>query len=341
MFYPIGIYLAEASNIQSTSGCEANITKWFAKKMSSLTNNVHTDILGNVIAHKAGNNSLKIMLVAHADEIGFMVTNIDERGFMSIRPIGGVDASVMPGTMITICGYKETIMGCVGKNAIHLQKDEPSAPKFEELWVDIGCASKEEAQAKIRIGDYATFTPNYYKQSESVVCSKSLDDRVGIAVLLCLAERLKDTAINCDLYLVASVQEELGMRGAQVATNAIRPDICIAIDVTHANDYPSARVVTTDIKLGKGTVITIGPNVDTSIGKGLVNQAESNGIDYQIEPIPCPTGTDARVVQNSCLGVRTAVLSIPCRYMHTPTEMVSLKDAEDTICLLHQYITSL
>ena len=137
------------------------------------------------------------------------------------------------------------------------------------------------------------------------------------------------------------MQEELGSRGVQVATNAIRPDICIAIDVTHANDYPTARVITTDIKLGKGTVITIGPNIDSNLGKELISTAESNNIDYQIEPIPCPTGTDARIVQNSCLGVRTAVLSIPCRYMHTPVEMISLKDAEDMVNLLYKYITSL
>ena len=172
--------------------------------------------------------------------------------------------------------------------------------------------------------------------NETIV-SRALDDKIGLAVLVGVAQNLSE--IKADVYLVASVQEELGARGAQMVSKYVKPDVGIAIDVTHATDYPTMNPVKDgEISLGKGAVVPLGPNMHKDMSKQLVSIAQEYGIPIQIEAIAKPTGTDAREIQVSGCGTKTGLISIPCRYMHTPNEIVSLRDAEYAIRLLTEYL---
>ena len=197
----------------------------------------------------------------------------------------------------------------------------------------------EDALTKVQVGDVATFEPNAQLLSDDTILSKSLDDKIGLAILLGLARNLQSISTDSDIYLVASIQEELGARGAQMVSEAIRPEIGIAIDVTHATDYPTmSPAADGDIRLGKGAVIPLGPNMTKGINQSLIAIAEAHKIPYQVEAIAKPTGTDARMIQVAGQGIKTGLISIPCRYMHTPGEMVSLSDADSAISLLTEFL---
>ena len=238
-------------------------------------------------------------------------------------------------------GQQGLVTGVIGKKPIHLQDKSENTKQLEpeDLWIDIAAKDKADAQSKVQIGDVATLQGNPVQLNDTLLLSKSLDDKIGLAVLMGLAQNLQTLQTDKDIYLVASVQEELGARGAKMITEAIRPDIGIAIDVTHATDYPTMSPAKDgDISLGKGAVIPMGPNMSKGINQQLISLAKSNGIPYQIEAIARPTGTDAREIQVAGTGIRTGLISIPCRYMHTPSEVVSLADADSAIALLSAYL---
>lgn len=310
----------------------------FRDSVSSYVDEISTDAMGNCIAHKKGEGP-KVMITAHADEIGLMVHYIDEKGFLYFKEIGGVDTALLMGRKVLVHGNDGSVIGVIGKKPIHLQdKKNPSLEiNPEDLWIDIAARDGNEARAKVSIGSIATILADVSYLSNTVVASKALDDRIGIFVLTEIARQLN--AIKADVYLVATVQEELGARGAQVAAETIKPSIGIAIDVTHATDYPTSNAVHDgDIQVGKGVVISNGPNMDKTLTSKIKKIADEAKIPYQMEAIARPTGTDARMIQVSGTGVKTGLLSIPCRYMHTPNEVVSLDDADACIRLLVKYL---
>lgn len=297
------------------------------------------DLLGNKIKHIGGKGK-KLMLIAHADTIAMMVTYIDERGFINVKPAGGIDVSMLPCRCVSISHNGQDVIGVIGKRPIHLQRPENEGKiSWEDIWIDIGSTSKEETLQKVSVGDYAYYCSQSVKLSNGLITDKGLDDACGLQVLRNIGDQIVSEELVYDLYLVESNYEEIGMRGAMVAANEISPDLCIAIDVTHATDYPGMNPIREgDIKVGGGCVLAIGPNVDNDIYTRLRSIAENNGIPYQIEPSPYPTGTDANIVQVTGCGVRTAVVSIPCRYMHTPQEVVSTKDIEAATSLILNFL---
>lgn len=326
--------------MECPSGNEEQVTEYFAQSINEYVDDVKFDINGNCIAHKIGDGK-KIVLMAHADEVGLLISYIDERGFLYFNEIGAIDTNILPGQRISIQGKNGIITGVIGKKPIHLQDRADGSKELmpEDLWIDIAAKDKEDAMSKVQIGSFATFISTPLIMQNSLIASKSLDDRIGIAILISVAKELQNKKNDYDIYYIASVQEELGGRGAQTVTNKILPDIGIAIDVTHATDYPTTSPIKDgDIALGKGTVIALGPNMNKSISKSFIDIAEQNNIKYQIEPIAKPTGTDARTMQIIGEGVITGLLSIPCRYMHTPNEIVSLDDAYSTITLLSEFL---
>lgn len=188
-------------------------------------------------------------------------------------------------------------------------------------------------------GDYAYFCSNYEELLNDLITGSYFDNLVGLNVLLKLAEQLYKEDTLWDIYFVASNHEEIGMRGASVVAHSIKPDICICIDVTHATDYPTMNVISDgDIKLGEGCVLAKGPNIYPALFKGLEETAIKFKIRYQVEVSPYPTGTDANVIQLSDMGVKTAVVSVPCRYMHTPHEVCSKKDIESAIRIISEFL---
>lgn len=332
--------LFESLRMPSPSGSEEQVTSLFRDFVSPYVDEVYIDVNGNCIAHKRGSGQ-KIMFMAHADEIGLMISYIDDRGFLYFKEIGGVDTNILPTQHVTIMGKNGPIKGVIGRKPIHLQEKSDNAKQLnpEDLWIDIAAKDKTDAESKVQIGSVATFESNAIGFSDTLILSKSLDDKIGLAILMGLAQNLQSLSTDLDIYLVASVQEELGARGAQMVSEAIRPDIGIAIDVTHATDYPTMSPAKDgDINLGKGVVIPMGPNMSKGINQALINLAKVNNIPYQIEAIARPTGTDAREIQVAGTGIQTGLISIPCRYMHTPSEVVSLADADSAIALLSAYL---
>lgn len=297
------------------------------------------DILGNKIRHIGGKGK-KLMLIAHADTVAMMVTYIDERGFINVKPAGGIDVNMLPCRCVSISHDGQDVIGVIGKRPIHLQRPENDGKiSWEDIWIDIGSTSKEETLQKVSIGDNAYYCSQSVELSNDLITDKGLDDACGLQVLRNIGEHIAPEELAYDLYLVESNYEEIGMRGAIVVANEISPDLCIAIDATHATDYPGMNPIREgDIKIGGGCVLAIGPNVDKDIYTRLRSIAENYGMPYQIEPSPYPTGTDANIIQVTGRGVRTAVVSIPCRYMHTPQEVVSTKDIEATTSLILNFL---
>lgn len=298
------------------------------------------DVLGNIIAHKSGVGK-RIMLVAHYDVVCLMVSHIDENGFLYVKPSGYIDASILQARKVIIRHGEKSIIGIIGKRPIHLIRDNNSSKvAFENLWVDIGAKSRSEALQMVSKGDYAYFCSDYETMPNNIITGSYLDDQVGLNVLLKLAEQLSNKEMHWDAYFVASNHEEVGMRGAPVVAHSIRPDICICIDVTHATDYPTMNIISDgDVKLGQGCVLAKGPDIYPALFYELEKVAIKQNIMYQIEVSPYPTGTDANVIQQSGNGVKTTVVAIPCRYMHTPNEVCSANDIEAAINLIASFMS--
>lgn len=324
----------------SPSGSEEQITELFAEQIRPFVDEVTTDVNGNCIAHKQGTGP-KVMLMAHADEIGLMISYIDDRGFLYFNQIGGIDTNILPGLRVVIQGKQGPIIGIIGKKPIHLQNEKETGNSLspDDLWIDIAASDKADALTKVQIGSVATYEPHVQVFTDDRLLSKSLDDKIGLAVLLGVAKVLHLNPSLADIYFVASVQEELGARGAQTASEVILPEIGIVVDVTMATDHPSTSPAKDgDISLSKGPVIPVGPNMNKGINLSLTNIANSSQIPYQVEAIAKPTGTDARMIQVAGQGIKTGLVSIPCRYMHTPGEMISLSDADHAVTLLAEYL---
>lgn len=314
----------------------------FFEAIKPFVGEVSIDVLGNIIAHNPGTGK-RIMLIAHQDVVCLMVTHIDENGFLYVKPAGGIDVSVLPARKVLIKHGEKSIMGIIGKKPIHLMREESNAKvNYENLWIDIGAKNQAEALSMVCKGDYAYFCSDYEELSNDLVTGSYFDNQIGLKVLLKLAEQLKNSKIPWDVYFVASNYEEIGMRGATVAAHTIQPEECICIDVTHATDYPTMNVICDgDIKLGGGCVLAKGPNIYQKIFKRLEEIAIRYDIQYQIEVSPYQTGTDANVIQLTWGGVKTAVVSIPCRYMHTPHEVCSKKDVESAIKIISEFMLSI
>ena len=299
-----------------------------------------TDVHGNVIAQKKGSGKLKLMVVGHADEIGMMVHYIDDDGYIKFKPIGGIDASLLPGLRVNIYHDKKIIRGVIGKKPIHLMEasERKKVQKLDKLWIDIGAKDKEEAEKKVSIGDPITFNPGMEELNENIVTTKGTDNKAGVFVAGALLESLKDIETAVSVYAVASVQEEIGLRGAITSAYGINPDIGIAIDVTHASDYPfMSKDKLGEISLSKGPVIAVGPNINPQVFKMLKEAASELDLNYQLEAAPRGTGTDANAIQITRSGVAAGLISIPNRYMHTPSEIISLKDLDEAVQLLNKF----
>lgn len=300
------------------------------------------DKLGNVIFLKKGTSqgeNVKIVLAAHIDEIGLMVKDIEENGFLKFSNIGGIDPRTILGQEVIVHGKKD-LFGVIGAKPPHLQddKEQNKAIKMEEMSIDIGL-SKDEVEKLVNIGDTITINRSLKKLQNGRVTSKALDDRAGTAALLECIKELSKLNHESDVYIVSTVQEEVSMAGALTSTYKINPDIGIAVDVgfgktPELEDYDS-------IKLGEGPGITLGGNIHPSLRQKLVSVAEEYNIPHQLEITPGPTGTDARAMQITKEGIPSLVLSIPLRYMHTSVEVVDMTDIKNTGKLLAFFINAI
>lgn len=324
----------------SPSGFERNAQNIVSCTMAKFLDKISEDIHGNLICVREANNTLNaktIMLMAHIDEVGMMVTYVEPCGLVRFTKIGGIDAQLMLGRSVSILHEDCSIKGVVGSLPIHMKnKDaQKNSLEFSEMWIDIGVTNREDAFKKIQIGDPIVIDSSSNSLSDTIVASRGCDDKAGVTTLIRTAEILKDNSTPNKVVFVTSVQEEIGTRGAMTASYNINPDVCIVIDVTHATDYPNVQKSKYgEINLGKGVVIPLGSDLSTPIQRQLMDIATERKIPFQRSALPGPSGTDAHAVQVSKGGCLTGLLSIPCRYMHTPVECISIVDLEHAAELL-------
>lgn len=339
--------IRELEGLYSPSG-EESLLRIFLRDVAVKADKVEEDNLGNLIIHKYAKKkgaAKTVMLTAHLDEVAMMVSHIDDSGFIRITNVGGLDASLMKGQRVTILHGREKVSGVVGSIPYHMSKDfSKKDMEFQDLWVDIGSTGMLNAEQKVSIGDYVLVEEGYQSLSDDVFCARGCDDKVGIAILWNILERMLSSreSLPFNLVFVFSAQEEVGLRGAQVASFSICPEVCIVVDVTHATDYPNInKNKYGKVNLGAGPVIPIGSNVSSAIQSQIIQVAQNRGISFQRLALPMSSGTDASVIQTSGCGCSTGLLSIPCRYMHSPAEVVSLSDIENCDKLLYEFIFTL
>jgi putative aminopeptidase FrvX len=337
-------FFRELVEAPSPSGFEEPAQEVYRKFVKKYADEVKTDVHGNVIAFRKGKGNLKLMISGHADEIGFMVNYIDNEGFIYFRPIGGVDPSLLPGLKVDIYTKKGKIRGVIGRKAIHMmEKEEKNKDlKIKDLWVDIGAKDKKQAENVTSVGDPITFQLGMEELQNNLVITKATDNKAGVFAAGALLKYLEKEKIDVNLFCVSSVQEELGLRGARTSAFGIAPDLGLAFDVTTSTDHPTTdKKKYGDISLNKGPVIAKGANINPVIFNMLLGVAKKKKIAYQIEAAPRATGTDANIIQLTRSGVATGLISFPNRYMHTPIEIVSLKDIENAVKLAEEFTKTL
>lgn len=326
----------------SPSGFEQPVQRIVRKRMKPFADTIDTDVHGNVIA---GLNTKKgaprVMLAGHCDQIAFMVNHIDDQGYIFVTQIGGIDPSVVPGLRVVVHSKHGPIDGVIGRRAIHLLKPDERGAKVElrGLWVDIGAKDKKETERLVRIGDPITYRLELVHLGTDLVAGPGFDNKCGTWVVMEALRLCAAKTIKCALYAVSTVQEEIGLRGAKTACFGIDPQVGIAVDVTHATDYPDVDKRTAgEVKIGAGPPISRGANINQQLEALLIKTAKAKRIPFQLEAAPGGTGTDANAMQLSRAGVATALVSVPNRYMHTPVEVVSLPDLEAAAKLIAETV---
>lgn len=305
------------------AGQESKVVEIIKEELEGHVDEMLVDSMGNLIAHKKGEGK-KIMLSGHMDEIGFMVTHIEKTGFLRFTNIGGHTPYTLKGLRVV---FDNGTVGVIDSHRV----DSPNDLKFDNMFIDVGAKDKEEAEKLVRIGDSCGFyNPTLVTQNRMV--GNSMDDRVGCAVLIKVAQELKDSPN--DIYYVFSVQEEVGLRGAKTAAYRINPDMGVALDVTPAGDTPEG--VKLNVKLGDGAAIKVKDAATIShpiVKNFMIDVAEKNDIKYQLEVLPYG-GTDAGAIHLTREGIPSGTISIPCRYVHSPSEMIDLSDMDACVELV-------
>jgi len=328
----------------SPSGYESPLQRIVGDYVSQFADQLRTDVHGNLIAVKNPDAPLRVMLAGHCDQIGLIVQHIDDEGFLYVQPIGGWDPTVLIGQRMTVWTDKGPTAGVIGRKPIHLltEEERKQVPKIKELWLDIGAANKEEAAKTVRIGDAVTLELSFQQMPNQRAVSPAMDDKAGMWVVIEALRRADQAKLRCGLYAVSTVQEEVGLRGAKTSAFGIDPQVGVAVDVTHATDCPTVeKKEEGDIKLGKGPVIYRGPNMNPKVVQRLIQAAEAHQIPYQLAAAGKATGTDANAIQVSRAGVAAGLISIPNRYMHSPVEMISLDDLDQSADLLARFAEGL
>jgi endoglucanase len=329
--------LEKLSNACGVVGREEEARELMKKLLKPYVDEVKEDKLGNVIGIKEGKKKApKVMLAGHMDEIGLMLKTISKEGFLQFAKLGGIDDRILLAQSVIVHTDKGPLRGIIGSKPPHIQKEEERKKvlSYDELFIDIGAESQEEAKKMgVRIGDTVSFDVKFTKINKNIVTGKAFDDRIGCVIMIEALKRLEKT--ECTVCTVGTVQEEVGLRGAGTAAFGIDPDVGIALDVTVAGDVPNVREVEAPIKMRKGPSLTVadaGLITHPKVLRMLIEAAEENKIPYQLET-GLPGSTDAARVALTREGVPSGVISVPTRYIHSPTSMLHLQDVENSVKL--------
>jgi len=339
-------FLTELLHARSPSGYEGEAQAVFDRHVQPSADAYGGDPTGNRIATLNPAGGPTLMLAGHIDELGLIVTYVNKDGFVYFEPIGGHDRTIISGRRVVIQTAKGPVKGVTGRRAIHLmdEADRKKVPEIHEIWIDIGARSKKEALERIAIGDAATYDHEFELLQGSVGTARAFDNKVGAYVvgetLIRLAKDKRRLAAK--VVSVATSQEEIGTRGAATSAYSVDPNVALVVDVGHATDHPDCdNRKYGETKLGGGPIICRGPNIHPGVSERLVKAAARLKIPFQMEGDPHPTGTDARAIQVARGGVATGLVSIPLRYMHTPSEVVDLEDVERCVRLFVEFARGL
>lgn len=333
--------LKSLSESCGVSGYEDEVRERARQAFEPYCDEIRVDTMGNLIGLKkgvqtGGSGRQRILLAGHMDEIGLMVTDID-KGFIRFTQVGGYDARVLPAQSVTVFGRKR-LPGIIASVPPHVSGRGNTSTPMDELYVDVGLSEKRLRQ-QVCIGDMITLDQPCIELNDDLLCGKAFDDRAAIAAMVKCLDILSRTDHEWDVYAVATVQEEIGLRGATTGTFGIAPDLGIAIDVGFGKQPGVPKKAA--INLGEGPALVMGPNIHPKFFAGLKATAADQEIPYQTKVSNRGTGTDANAIQLTRDGIATALISIPERNMHTPVETISIKDVERTGRLLAAYIATL
>ena len=330
-------FLKKLVETPSPSGYEQDVQKLVRDRIKPWCDEVKTDVMGNVFGIRNPAGTPRIMLAGHCDQIGFIIKYITEDGFIYVEAIGGVDPTVAVSQRVVIMTKNGLVPGVIGRKAIHLMDDEDRkrVPKMHDLYLDIGANSKKAALKMVAMGDAGVFVQPYTELANDCAVSMAFDNKMGTWIVTEVLRLLHGKKIDACVVGVSTVQEEIGLRGAQTSAFASEAEVGIALDVGHATDSPGIeKKKTGETHVGQGPMIFRGANINPVVFKLMVETAEKEKIPYQVVSAARGTGTDANVMQLSRAGMATGLLSVPLRYMHTPNEMLSLDDLHNTAKLL-------
>ncbi|MFM8634013.1 MAG: M42 family metallopeptidase [Planctomycetia bacterium] len=338
-------FLVRLLETPSPSGYEQPVQQLVREYISGVADTVTTDSHGNVIAGKNPSGSTRMLLAGHCDQIGLIVQYIDSDGYISVQPIGGWDPMQLVGARMTVWTASGPVPGVMSRKPIHLLTDEErkQVPKMKDLWIDIGATDKADCESVVRVGDCVTFELKFQPLRGQRACSVAMDDKIGLWVVLEAFRRASLAGpLPCGLFVASTVQEEIGLRGAQTSSYGVDPHVAIAVDVTHATDCPTIdKKSEGDIGLGRGPVVYRGPNMNPHVVDRLLAAGKAHDIPIQVAASGRATPTDANVLQTTRAGVATGLVSVPNRYMHSAVETISLDDADRAADLLAAFVRGL
>ncbi|HAN97117.1 MAG TPA: hydrolase [Planctomycetaceae bacterium] len=326
-----------------TSGYEEQVQQVVRDFLKPLADRIETDVHGNVIAYKNPEAPHRILIDAHCDQIGLVVSHVDDSGFLFFQTVGGWDPQQLVGQQVIVGSASEPIPGVISRKAIHLLEDSErnQVVKLPDLWIDIGASSGAEARERVRVGDPVTLRPGYVPLMNRRIAGPAMDDRVGLWVALESFRRCADVRPPCCIVVVSAVQEEIGLRGAKTAAYAVDPHVGIALEVTHATDCPSVdKRQQGDLRVGNGPVVFRGPNMNPKVFAALERSATLTNTRMQVAACGRAAPNDSNSIQVSRAGVATGLISIPNRYMHSGVELVSLDDLEGAATMLSHFLTT-
>ncbi len=336
-------FLKQLLSTPGPSGDETAVSRIWRNEAQTFADEVRADVRGNSFAVLKG-DAQRVLLAGHIDEIGIMISYIDDDGFLSFSGIGGWDPQVLVGQRVCLLGKKGEVIGVIGKKPIHLLEDEErkKTPKIKDLWIDIGAKNRDESAESVQVGSVGVIDSPVRELPNGRLASRGLDDRIGAFIVLETLRLLAQDKPTATVAAVATCQEEITMAGAKTSAFSFDPQVAIAVDVSFATDHPdSDKKQYGDIKLGGGPVLSRGSANSPLVYEMLMDTAEREKIRYSLEIAPRYTGTDADAFHITRGGVATGCVSIPCRYMHSPNEMIELTDVENTAKLIASFVRSL
>ena len=326
------------------SGYEQAVQDVVRDYITEHADTVTTDLHGNVIAAINPDAPTRFMLAGHSDQIGLIVSHIDDHGFLYTQTVGGWDPQQLIGQRMTVWTKRGPVNGVIARKAIHLleENERKQVVKTKDLWIDIGAMTKEEASATVSIGDSVTLQLGFQELKNNLANAPAMDNRTGVWVVMEALRRARQMGVQCGVFAVSTVQEEIGLRGAKTAAYAIDPHIGIAVDVTHATDCPTVdQRQLGEVRLGAGPVVVRGPNINPVVNEKLHQISKEHDLPIQPTALGRAAPNDSNAIQVTRSGVAAGIVAIPNRYMHSAVETISLDDINDAAQLLALFANSI